>query len=259
MKNKNAIFRMFILMAAVLIIFNMNCARDMEKKMTEELIQFLKNYEETVIPLSKELNLAYFKATTTGKEDLYKKMEELDVKLSKVYANKEDFARLKKIKESNAITDPILIRQLDLIFNAYLSKQIDEKKLEEMIKIGAGIEKKFATYRAEIAGKKFTDNEIEEILKKSSDSEELKNAWMASKQVGKIVEEDVLKLVRLRNEAAQELGFPNYQVMHLKLTDHNPEEIESLFDELDQLTRETFLNLKSEIDEFLAKGYDIEV
>jgi peptidyl-dipeptidase A len=245
-------------LAAALILFNLSCAENMEKKMTEEFTQFLEGYEAQIIPLSKELNLAYFDATTSGKEELYKKMETLDLELNRMYANKDDFAKLKEIKESNAVTDPILSRQLDLIFNAYLSKQIDEKKLEEMVKIGAGIEKKFATYRAEIGGKTLTDNDIEEILKSSKDSDELKNAWMASKQVGKVVEEDVLKLVRLRNDAARELGFSDYHAMRLELTDHKPEEIESLFDELDQLTRETFAALKSDIDGYLAENYGID-
>jgi peptidyl-dipeptidase A len=69
----------------------------------------------------------------------------------------------------------------------------------------------------------------------------------------------VLKLVALRNEAARELGFPNYHTMQLQLGEQDPEQIEQLFDELDHLTRDTFRELKAEIDAYLSKRYGVPV
>jgi peptidyl-dipeptidase A len=227
--------------------------------MTNDFKQFLSEYEQKVIPLTKEANLAYFQATTTGDEKLYQKMEELEVELSKIFANKADFERLRKIKESDAISDNILKRQLDLIYNQYLSKQIPEEQLQKMIAMQTDLEKRFSTFRAVIDNKKYTDNEIEEILRTSKNSVQLEKAWKASKQVGKLVAEDVLQLVYMRNTAARELGFDNYHSMQLSLSEQDPQEIEALFDELDHLTRDSFIELKDEIDKFLAKRYKIKV
>lgn len=248
--------RLVIIVSMICVLFSFNCTNRQEKMMNE-FNRFLTEYEGKVIPLSKQVNLVYFEASITGSDSLYKKSEELQFELSKIFTNKQDFALLKKIKESNAITDPILKRQLDVIYLAYLGRQLDEEKIKKIIEMQIDIEKRYNTFRAMIDNKTFTDNEIEEILKSSKDSKMLEKAWKASKQVGKNVADDVLKLVYLRNEAARELGFPNFHTMELQLSEQDPQEIEKLFDELDNLTRDAFIEVKKEVDRVLAKRYGI--
>ena len=55
-----------------------------------------------------------------------------------------------------------------------------------------------------------TDSEVRRVLKESRDSAERKAVWEASKGVGPLVEADLKELVKLRNEAARKLGFPDY-------------------------------------------------
>ncbi|MBN2367142.1 MAG: M2 family metallopeptidase [Calditrichaeota bacterium] len=227
--------------------------------MQKEFDEFLVKFEQKVIPLSKEANLAYFQATTSGEDSLYRKMEELQIELSNIFASKEDFSILKNIKESDAIQDLIAKRQLDLIYNQYLGNQIDRQKLEQMIRMQTAIEQKYSTFRAVIDGQKYSDNEIEEILRTSKDSRILEKAWKASKQVGQLVADDVLQLVSLRNEAARELGFENYHSMQLRLAEQDPVEIEKLFDELDSLTRDAFMDVKKDIDGTLSEQYRISI
>jgi peptidyl-dipeptidase A len=226
--------------------------------MTSKFTQFLKEYEARVIPLAKAVSLASFEASVTGNDSLYKKSEELQFELSKVYTNKKDFALLKEIKESNTITDPILKRQLEIIYLGYLGKQLDEQKIKKIIEIQTDVEKRYNVFRAVFDGKPYTDNQLEEILQSSTDSKVLEQAWKASKEVGKKVAEDVLKLVRLRNEAARDLGFANFHTMQLQLSEQDPQQIESLFDELDNLTRQVFADVKEEIDQVLSKKYGIK-
>lgn len=236
-----------------------SCGSTEKDNMTEELRGFIAQYEKTVKPLSKDAALAYFDATISGKEEDYQRAADLEVQLSKVYANKEDFALLKRIRESNAIDDPMLARELDVLYNSYLEKQIDEKQLEEMIRLQNENEKKFSTYRSVVNGKELTDNQIEEILRTSTDNAELEAAWKASKEIGPVVAADVIRLVKMRNAAARELGFSNYHAMQLQLSEQDPEEIAMLFDELDDLTRDAFTGLKSDMDAKLAARYGIAV
>ena len=72
-----------------------------------------------------------------------------------------------------------------------------------------------------------------------------------------MVADDVLKLVKMRNEAARDLGFSNHYEMSLNLNEQNHEEIYKLFDELDELTREKFTELKDEIDDYLSVRFFI--
>jgi peptidyl-dipeptidase A len=227
------------------------------KKMEKELAVFIDSLETKVKPIEKEANLAYFNAAVTGKEEEYSKSSELNIQLSKIYADKNAFSRLKEFLESGKIMDSLLVRQMNILYNTFLSNQVDEKKLEELIKAQTRLEQKYSTFRAQIDGKKFSDNEIEAVLRSSVNNSELKKCWLASKQIGDSVAGDVISLVKMRNEIAKELGFSNYQEMSLKLSDQDPVQIEKIFNELDSLTRPAFISLKADMDAVLARKYKI--
>jgi peptidyl-dipeptidase A len=226
-------------------------------KMEKDLAAFISALELKAKPVESAAALAYFDAAVTGKDEEYKKSSELNIQLSKIYADKAAFARLKAFKESGKIKDSLLIRQMNVLYNTFLSNQADEKKMEKLIKAQTKLEQKYSTYRATVDGKKLTDNEIESVLKKSVNSNELEKYWLASKQIGDTVAANVIALVKMRNEIAHELGFANYHDMSLRLSDQDPEQIEKLFDELDSLTRGTFITLKTSVDAVLAKKYKV--
>ncbi|MFH1320242.1 MAG: M2 family metallopeptidase [Bacteroidota bacterium] len=234
-----------------------SCGPSQKQIMEKELTDFIKDHESKFIPLSKVTNLASFDASISGKEEDFQKLAELEIELSKIFTSKKDFARIKKIKESNAVTDELLKRQLHVLYNAYLAKQIDEKKLEDIINLQTLIEVKYSNFRAEVDSNTLTDNQIEEILKSSEDSDELKETWLASKKIGNEVNADIIKLVIMRNEIAKETGFDNFHEMKLKLGEQDPQKIEDLFDELDELTKDAFIQLKDEVDDYLSKKCSI--
>ena len=226
--------------------------------MEKNLQKFIEEHEKKVVSLSENAALAYFNASISGKSEDYQKAAALELQLNKIYANKEEFAELEQIKESKSVKNPLLKRQLDILYNDYLGKQIDEELLEEIVQLQTKNENIYATHRIKQNGKSFTDNQVDEILKTSKDSEELKNFWIASKEIGKIVESDILKLVDLRNQSAQQLNFDNYHTMSLFLSEQDPKEMDILFDKLDDLTREPYRKIKNEIDNYLAKRLNID-
>ena len=220
--------------------------------MEEQLKEYINNYEQNVVDLSRETSLSYFNASISGNPEDYRRCSELQLKLNKIYADRDAFNKLKEFKISDSIKDPILKRQLELIYNSFAANQFDEDILEKIIELSTKIEEKFSTFRAEVNGARITDNQIDELLEKSINQKELELAWRASKNIGAEVAGDVLTLVKLRNTAAQQLGYKNYHQMSLSLSEQSSDEIETLFDELDDLTRGSFAILKNEIDSFLA-------
>lgn len=253
MKTKSILFTILIITMTMAI----GCKSSHKENMELKLIDFIKQHDSLTVKLSKEANLASWNAAISGKDEDYAKSEALSVKLTNVYANPASFATLKTIKESNQIKEKLLSRQLTVLYNAYLSAAVDTAKLNAVIKLQTNIEKKFSNFRTEIKGKKLSDNQIEEILKTSVNSNELKETWMTQKKIGDSVNKDIIKLVKMRNEIAKELGFDNYHTMSLQLSEQDPKEIESLFDELDSLTSDTFAELKNEMDDYFAKRYKI--
>jgi len=242
-----------MLIAAMAVIVVISSCTNKKEQMEKDLKEFIVRFDSTVQPLMKESNLAYWTASLSGKAEDWKKSEELNIELTKIFANKDDFAILKKIKESNTITDELLSRQLEVLYNSYLSNQVDTTLLNEVIKMQTAIEQKYSNFRAEVGGKQLTDNDVEEVLKTSVNSEELQKTWEGHKAIGPVVADDIRNLVKKRNEIASQLGFNNYHEMSLKLSEQDPAEISKLFDELDQLTRDAFAGLKGEIDTYLSQ------
>ncbi len=248
-----------ILSVLGLFIMLAGCKQKAEKElsMEDQFKEFVQQYEQKVVPLSREMNEAYFTAAVSGKKEDYDKAAELEIKLSKIYADTAAFAQLKKFKESGEIKDELLKRELEVMYNRFLAKQIDPARLEKVIKMQNEIEQMFSTYRAIVGEDTLTDNEVEEILKTSTDNKRLEAVWKAHKAIGPVVADKIIQLVKLRNEIARDLGFSNYHEMSLRLDEQDPGEIEALFNELDAMTRDAYIQVKQELDEYLARRYHI--
>ena len=228
------------------------------KKMEKEFTEFAGNLQTEVAKAYTNVCLTYWTAANTGKPEDFDKASEAEINMDKIFSNKETFGKIKKFRDSGLILDELKKRELEMIYLSFLGKQINPEKLEKMTKMQNEISKKFQNFRAVVDGKKFTDNEIEDFLKESKDSKKLENVWKAHKAIGPLVANDIKALVKLRNEAAKELGFNNYHEMSLKLNEQDPAEISKLFDELDQLTKASFIALKNEMDDVIAKQCGIK-
>ena len=251
MKN---LLNSLIIMAVSLALCS--CAQNAKEK---ELQTFIDNHVKKVKPLSKENNLAYWAAATSGKEEDYEKVKELTFQIREIYSDPNDFAMLKEMMASGEIRNAVLKRQLELLYNGYLENQIEPDLLKQIVDLGNDIEMKFSTFRGSINGEKVTDNEIKEILKTEKDSAKREQTWLASKQVGAQVADDLIRLVKLRNEGAQKLGFDNYHTLSLTAAEQDVNELDKLFDELYELTNEPYRKVKAELDEKLAQDYGISV
>ena len=75
----------------------------------KQLQEFITAHVAKVAPMLKEANLIYWAAATTGKEEEYKKLSELQLEIHKIYMNPQEFAMLKEMKESGQIQDSAVI------------------------------------------------------------------------------------------------------------------------------------------------------
>jgi len=239
--------------AAVLLLGG--CQRCSEK--TAE--QFIESHVKKVKPIANKVTLAYWDSAITGKKEDYQRHSRWNLKLRRIYTNPEEFEAVKGYKESGQITDAITARQIQLLYNKYLANQIDPELLKQIVELSSEIEEKFYTFRGKIDGREISGNETSNVLKVATDSQERKQAWLASKQVGKVVADDIIRLVKLRNKAAKSVGFENYHTLVLRSGEQNPQELDRIFAELDKLTRSPFAKLKGQLDRILAGRCNIAV
>lgn len=246
-----------ILFTSIMILLT-GCTKHEQKneetlKMESELRTLIDNFLTDYKPLEEKAYSAYWDASINSTDSNWALFAKYDMQMNKMFSNKELFQKIKKIKESGKITDPVLKQELTVFYNSLLSKQADTTLLNQISKMTSEIELKYSNFRTKYKGKLLSDNDVEEMLKNNKNSKELEEVWTEQKKIGLVVAEDILKIVGLRNQLAKGLGFNNYHEMSLTLSGQNPEEVSKLFDELDNLTHNSFKELMKEINENIAK------
>jgi len=251
--EKSLLFTLLIM----IVIFSMISCQKYGKNETG-FRQFIAEYEAKVEPLAKDYNQADWDAYITGKKEYFDKSTALSLKIDEIYQNSEDFKYIQSLKDKDVIKTPELVRQLDILYSAFLSKQINPALNKEIKELAAKVENTFANFRTEIEGRVTSDNEVVAILKEEKDSAKRENVWRSQKKLGKLVADDIVKLVHLRNEAARELGFKTYFEMAMTMSEFDADEIVAVFEELDQMTAEPFKRVVAEIEQVFSKRYGIK-
>jgi len=225
----------------------------------KELKFLISDLEGRLLPLYVESSKSYWAGTTSGNPEDFQRYAQASIKTAEIYSDKVIFDKLSRMRKSGRVKNPILKRELDILYLSFLKGQADTTLQNLIIEKESLLEQKYAGFRAGFRGEKVNDNFVEEILRTSTDNKALEEVWNAHKAIGRFVAEDVLEIVRLRNKLAQSLGFDNYHTMSLTLSEQDPEEISALFDELDEMTNEGFAALKADMDKMFSARYKVPV
>ena len=242
---------------SILTLFIATSAMTESSSKEKDLQTFITHHVQIMDPLSFKANLAYWDACITGKPADYELNNQLKIEIRQIYSNKEEFSQLKKWRDEDSIKDPILKRQLEKLYFSYLENQIDPALLKKMVDLDTKIQQDFNIFRGDIDGKKVTNSDITLILTTENDSKIREKAWRASKQVGSVIKDDLINLIKLRNQAAKLVGFENYHTFSITIAEQNVKDLDAIFLTLEKEIREPFARLKKELDEILAARYKI--
>lgn len=207
--------------------------------------------ERRVRPLELELAQAWWALNTDATPEAERRRQDVELRLRDVLADRDLFARV----DAAAGGD----RQLALIRAQMLPNQLDPDLRKRLVELETIVESRFNTHRGAIDGAQVDDNQIAEILRTSDDPAHRRKAWEASKSVGAVVADDVLELVRLRNEAARDLGAPDHWTLSLQLNELDPDRLVGTLDEVARLTDEPFAAWKAEYDARRAERFGVAV
>jgi len=223
-----------------------------------EIKELLSKVNEELSSLEKDVALAYWNLAATGKEEFAKALEEAETKLKTYLSNRELFEEVKSALESAGESlSPLEKRQLKLLLNEMYPNQLPKEAIEEIVKREVEIEAIYANYRPQIDGKEVSTNDIMQILKESKDSNERKNAYLASKSIGEVIAPKLIELIKIRNENAKTLGFSNYYDMMMELQELSTDEVHSRFAKIKEETDEIFTEIKDDIDKAIAELFGI--
>lgn len=210
-------------------------------------------------PLVIENGKAWWNANTTGSDEAFKRQEATQNQLVELRNDAETFKKLKAYRESGRIEEPVLRRQLELMYYDFLPGQADPALQKKIVALETEVEKIFTNHRSQVDEKQLSENDVRDILADTNDSAQAEKAWKGYMAVGAKVEQKLKEAVKLRNELARRLGFRDFYAMQLAPQEIDETDFLKLFDELDQLTRQPFTELKAEIDKARAKHFGISV
>jgi peptidyl-dipeptidase A len=212
----------------------------------------------TLQPLETAANAAWWDANTDASDATQRRRADADIALSDALADADAFADVRAAQSESGI-DPLVARQLEVLVQGYTPNQVAADLRREIVEVQSDIESRFARHRGEIDGTAVDDNEILEVLRTSNDNAHRQAAWEASKSVGAEVAAEVRELARLRNRAAQSVGYRDHFALALAMTDFDEERLFATLAEVDELTAAPFRALKGQLDEQVSARFGIDV
>jgi peptidyl-dipeptidase A len=215
--------------------------------------------EAELEPLDLAANEASWQLQATGDERWEAESVRLDTELRTVLSRRDAYEELLAAAGNGDTGDPLLTRQVTLLVNAHRPNQLPKETIERLVTLEKSLETRFNTFRAELDGERVSDNGIREVLERSDDLGLRRRAWEASKQIGVEVADELLRLVRMRNDAARSLGFPTYYSLMLECDELDETELFELLERVDEGTRPLFERYKAQLDERLAARFGIPV
>ena len=97
--------------------------------MNMELQEIIDRTVAEYAPLVKASSEAYWEGTVTGNADAFDRYAETNKKIAEIFSNRSTFEELQRIKDSGSVLEPLMRRQLDELYNSFLSRQADKALL----------------------------------------------------------------------------------------------------------------------------------
>jgi peptidyl-dipeptidase A len=227
--------------------------------MSREIDAFAKETQGELIPLFKEMKRAWWEAATTGTPEAIERQKKAQTELMRFWSDRERFAAAKKLHDSGLAEDALQARLIKRLYLSASKAQQDDETIERVTELEAGVREQYYNFRPDLGGSRLSDNELDDILRDSRDSQEVREAWLASKEIGALVAERIRELARLRNAAARAQGYRDHFERMLTLNEINEDELMTIFNGLEQATDEPYDRLKDQIDSLRAEHFGIEV
>ncbi len=222
-----------------------------------EKTAFLRELNETLRTLYTRSSTANWNLATTGKDEFAAACEQADLELRLFLADRNRFDTINTMLAGSDLNE-LERRQFVVAHNMMVENQLDKETLQQLVSKQIALQEIVTKFRGTIDGKEVNNKQIEEILRSSTDNDLRKKAWVASKQVGAVLEPKLMDLIKLRNDSAVKLGYANYYEMEIELQEFDSSWLCGILTTYRQQTDVLFRRVKDAIDEAVGKRLGVE-
>lgn len=224
--------------------------------MSREQERFIETTTAQVRPLEKAYYLTEWEASVDSTPAALEKNQQAQAAYMRFWSDRERFETARRYSEEGS-KDPLIARQIHLIYLSAAQNQQDEATIDRLTALESEVRGKYNNFRARVGDKEMNDNEIDEVLRKSGDSDEVRMVWEASKQIGAEVAPQVRELARIRNSAARRQGYRDHFHRSLTLNEIDEGHLMGLFTKLEAESRRSFDRVKESIDQGRSRHFNI--
>jgi peptidyl-dipeptidase A len=159
--------------------------------------------------------------------------------------------------KNRAQLNPITVRQLErVLLNAAEGPMTNPELVAARIEAETQQASTLNGFTFQLDGRPISANEIDNRLRQSNDLEERRAVWEASKQSGPALKPGLIKLQKLRNGVARELGHPDYFALQVASYGMTTEEMLKLQQDFMRELRPLYLQLHTWAKHELARKYN---
>src|SRR5438105_11340312 len=120
MLSLRIVFALVILVVAFLALGRpIMAAAAAKASANDRASKFVTEHVAKLRPLELAANMAWWKANTTGKDEDFQEKERAQNRIDEALADSARFQELKDIKKQGGIDDPLVAREIDLLYLTY--------------------------------------------------------------------------------------------------------------------------------------------
>lgn len=230
-KPKNAVKVLSLLTAGCGTIITASQTGEQRMEETKKFIEIRENFSKKLKPAVINSEKKCWDFFINSNEETQKAYEKAENDMYELYKDETVYDSLKKIDkkalpahEAKQLKD--LLKSFDEELNTGEAKKALRKK-------EADIGQKYNSYVPMLDGKEITKVDITKVLQTETNPEVRKKAYEAKINGGDLIAQDLIELVKMRNEYAKTKGFDNYfEYMVKEEYDVEPEFLDKLLDDV---------------------------
>ena len=228
------------------------------KENEKNFVKLREEISKEMKPIMSNAEAACWDFYTESSPENMDKMNLAQDKANDFYDNKEIYAKLKEINEAGGVSDKKLKKQLRNLTTAFGDGIEYKEELKAMSTKENEISQKLNSYQMTIDGKPVSKAEISKIMETEKNPEIRKKANDAKIKSGDLIAENLVELVKMRNDFAKKKGYDNYfDYMLEENYDIKPKELDKLLTDVAKNTKDSNKKVMDNVKTELSKAFNV--
>ncbi len=215
---------------------------------TEKFIDIRENFSKILEKVQEFNEISAWNFYINSNEENLKSYEKVQDEMTKLFSDKQTYEKFLSINKNKLPAHEQ--KQLKNLLKAFDERLNSGELFKALEKKENEIAQKYNSYIAKIDGKEISKPELSKILQTEIASDLREKAYDAVVKGGDLIAEDLVELVKMRNEFAKTKSFDNFFDYRLK------EEFDTDIKFLDELINQVYSGAKNKIETAQQKTYN---